>query len=319
MMEVLYTCGDEELARVFVARLADGSLVEFVESVQPPVPREEKWVLIVSTLKGCPVGCPMCDAGGHYRGKLTSGEILAQIDYLVRRRHPDGRVPVPKFKVQFARMGDPALNDGVIEVLRALPRRYEAPGLMPCISTIAPAGRDSFFEELIRVKRRYYRGRFQMQFSLHTTDEARRAELIPARTWSFARMAEFGERFFEEGDRRIALNFAPAVGYPLEPEALLEHFPPRAFMVKLTPINPTMAAARSGLRGLVDPADPAAAWSLAGRFRVAGYETVLSIGELRENAIGSNCGMYVARFRDAGAGRQAGRPAGWCESAGGLW
>lgn len=321
MLEILYTRGDDELARVFVARLADGSLVEFVESVQPPVPREEKWVLIVSTLKGCPVGCPICDAGGHYRGRLTSGEMLAQIDYLVRRRHPDGRVPVPKFKVQFARMGDPALNDAVIEVLRTLPRRYDAPGLMPCLSTIAPAGKEHFFEELIRVNREHYRGRFQMQFSLHTTDEARRAELIPARTWTFAQMADFGERFFgagEGGGRKVALNFAPALGYPLEPEALLEHFSPTAFMVKLTPINPTSAAARSGLRGLIDPADRPAAQALADRFRAAGYETVLSIGELRENRIGSNCGMYVARLRGAGARRRAGCPAGWCESPGGL-
>ena len=56
-MRVVRTTGDDDLARVFVAELADGAHVEFVESVQPPVPREEKWVLIVSTLKGCPVGC----------------------------------------------------------------------------------------------------------------------------------------------------------------------------------------------------------------------------------------------------------------------
>ena len=40
-----------------------------------------------------------------YRGKLAAGEIIAQVEYLVRRRFPDGRADVPKLKLQFARMG----------------------------------------------------------------------------------------------------------------------------------------------------------------------------------------------------------------------
>ena len=75
-LRILHTVGDDELARVFVAETDDGSRVEFVESIQPPHPREEKWVLIVSTLKGCPIGCPICDAGGSFRGQLTSDEFF---------------------------------------------------------------------------------------------------------------------------------------------------------------------------------------------------------------------------------------------------
>ena len=36
--------------------------------------------------------------------------------------------------------------------------------------------------------------------------------------------------------------------------------------------------------------------SKAEALREAGYETILSIGEVRENRIGSNCGMYASRF-----------------------
>ena len=69
MIEVLEEFGREDLAKVYVASVRDDKekLVEFVESIQPPIPREEKWVLIVSTLFGCPVGCKMCDAGGEYK------------------------------------------------------------------------------------------------------------------------------------------------------------------------------------------------------------------------------------------------------------
>jgi len=296
-LNILHEIGDDALARVFVAQVEDGSMVEFVESVQPPVPRDHKWVLIVSTLKGCPIGCPICDAGGDYRGKLSAEEIMAQVEFLVRRRFPDGRVPIPKLKVQFARMGEPALNDAVLDVLEQLPDRLDAPGLMPCISTIAPQGRDAFFDRLIRIKQRLYDGgRFQMQFSVHTTDDRARREAIPARTWSFKEIAAFGERYFEPGDRKITLNFAPSRRAQLDPSRLSGLFDPERFLVKLTPINPTAAATKAGISGLIDPANEDACRAIAAGFEALGFETILSIGALRENEIGSNCGMYVARL-----------------------
>jgi len=295
MLKVLRSEGSDDLARVFVGELDDRRLIEFVESVQPPIPREQKWILIVSTLHGCPVGCPICDAGGEYGGRLTTEEILAQVEYLVRRRYPDGHCPIPKLKVQFARMGDPAFNDAVLDAIEAIPSRLDVPGFLPSISTVAPASRDSFFDRLIQLKReRFSGGRFQLQFSLHTTDRKAREILVPARTWSFEQMAAFGERFRETGDRKIALNFAAPAGYPLEPEAIRKIFSPEHFLIKLTPINPTRSAERSGLVGLIDPSDPASCEDVAERFRKVGYETLVNIGELEENAIGSNCGMYAA-------------------------
>ncbi len=299
MLKVLFETGDDELARVFVAETADGHRIEFVDSSQPPAPRSEKWVLIVSTLVGCPVRCPICDAGGGYEGRLSGEEILEQVDFMVRRRYPDGRVPVPRFKIQFARMGDPAFNSGVLDALIALPRRLDAPGLMPSLSTVAPQSTSAWFDELLTVKKRLYGGgRFQMQFSLHTTDEASRRRLVPVKCWSFAQMADYGRRFYEPGDRKITLNFAAARGAPLEPWQLREHFDPERFIVKLTPINPTAAAVSSGLVSLLDPSDLPGAQAVVKGFQQAGFETILSFGELRENAIGSNCGMYVAGTRE---------------------
>lgn len=287
--------GNENLARVFVAELPDGARIEFVESVQPPVPREKKWVLIVSTLKGCPIECPICDAGGDYRGKLTVEEILAQIDHLIARRYGDGPCGTERLKIQFARMGDPALNENVLTVLERLPVHLPEITVMPSISTVAPAGRDRFFEELLRIKHTHYGGgRFQMQFSIHTTDAAARRRLIPAKTWSLGEIAAYGARFYEPGDRKITLNFAPPTGEPLDPAVLAAHFSPATFLIKLTPINPTKAARHSGLTGLIDPERPEVCHSVVAAFRAAGFDTLLSIGEQEENRIGSNCGMYVA-------------------------
>lgn len=295
MLKVICTYGEPDLATVTVGRLSDGELVEFVESVQPPVPREEKWVLIISTLRGCPVGCPICDAGGSYSGRLSAGEMLAQIDHLVTDRFPGRKVPVPKFKIQFARMGDPALNPAVLEVLRLLPSVYDAPGLMPSISTIAPAGCGEFLEELIRLKDEFYSaGRFQMQFSVHTSSEEARRELVPCPTLGFREMSEWGSRFHGENDRKVALNFAAVRGFPLEPSRLAEFFPAEHFMIKLTPVNPTRSSISNGLRGVIDPDNPESAGSLVAAFEESGFDVVLSIGDTRENHIGSNCGLYAA-------------------------
>ena len=294
-MQVIEERGCPDLATVFIARLGDGELIEFVESVQPPVHREEKLVFILSTLKGCPVSCVMCDAGIRYGGMLSTDEMMSQIEYLVDRNFPDHVIPVRKLKIQFARMGDPAFNTSVITVLERLPGMFDAPGLMPCISTIAPSGTDTFFEKLTRVKNRFYSGgRFQMQFSLHTSCERARRSLIPAATWSYKRMSEWGNEFYTPGDRKIALNFAPVEGYPLDPSVIASTFSTDVFMVKLTPVNPTRTSANEGIRGVIDPFIPSVSEEIVNGFLAKGFDTILSIGELRENQIGSNCGMFVS-------------------------
>ncbi len=291
-MEIVGYTGRDDLATVYVAKMSDGRLVEFVESVQPPVPREEKWVLIVSTLFGCPVRCPICDAGSEYRGKLAKSEILEQIDFLIRKDFPDGKVPTGKFKIQFARMGDPAFNPAVPEVLRELPELYDAPGLMPCISTVAPSGTTEFFEQLLEIKHDLYQGCFQLQFSVHSTDENVRDRLIPINKWGFDQIARYGRRFHGIGDRKVALNFALAEGSPVDPVKLRRFFDPDTFLIKITPVNPTYSAAANKLVSGIDPLAQGQL-PLAERLRACGFEVIVSIGEVRENQIGSNCGQYV--------------------------
>ncbi|MBM3295618.1 MAG: radical SAM protein [Candidatus Aminicenantes bacterium] len=291
-MKILAQTGREDIALVSVAETGSGRLVEFVESLQPPLPRDEKWILTVSTLDGCPVRCRFCDAGGPARGALSREDILEQIDHLVRRRYPDGAVPVKKLKIQLARMGEPSLNPHVLEVLEALPGLYDAPGLIPSFSTVAPAGTDGFFERLLDVKNRRYGPRFQMQFSIHTTDGELRDRLIPVKKWPFEKIAAYGMKFIEGDGRKVTLNFALAAGLPVDARALLDVFPTEAFLVKMTPVNPTREAARNGISSTDGSLEDTAA-----RLREAGYEVLVSIGELEENRIGSNCGMYINQFR----------------------
>lgn len=295
-MKVLATTGTDDIALVHIADFGGGKLAEFVESLQPPLPRKKKWVMIVSTLFGCPVGCLMCDAGNAYEGKLSREDIFAQIDFLVEKRFPEGLIDVEKFKIQFARMGEPSINTSVLAVLEELRSRYRAPGLMASLSTVAPARAEHFFERLLEIKKSHYAGgAFQFQFSVHTTDDALRDRIVPIKKWSFAGMAAYGERFFARGDRKITLNFALARQTPVAPEILVRYFDPDKFLLKITPLNPTYKAGDNGLTSYLDPYGQGESDPLVERLRRAGYDVIVSIGEVEENQIGSNCGQYVLR------------------------
>lgn len=300
-MKVFSVAGNPDLATVYMADMGDGRMIEFVEACQPPYKRDERWILMVSTLYGCPVKCLFCDAGGGYQGKPSAEEILMQIDYMVAQWFPDGVIPASKFKIQFARMGEPALNMAVLDALEELPRRYNMKSVMPSISTVAPIGTDAFFERLMDVKNRLYpNGSFQFQYSIHTTDVARRNQLIPVRKWDFARMADYGRRFHRDGDRKITLNFALAADSPIETEVLTRYFDPALYLIKLTPVNPTSRATQNNLSSFIDPLNPNSAQSIVDSLKRAGYDIIVSIGEVEENEIGSNCGQYVLNYLESG-------------------
>jgi 23S rRNA (adenine2503-C2)-methyltransferase len=297
-MRVIKKTGNSSLASVYVAESDSGKLVEFVESTQPPYHREEKWVLVISTLYGCPVDCKFCDAGGNYKGKISYDDLLFQVDYLIREFYPDLNVPCKKFKIQFARMGEPSFNPHVLQVLEDLPQLYNIPGFMPSLSTIAPRGTNSFFNRLHEIKKTKYPLSFQLQFSLHSTDQTQRDQLIPVRKWDFREMARFGRQFFDPGGRKITLNFALSTVSIIDPNVLIRHFDPELFIIKLTPLNPTFKAAGNKMQTLITPEQ--SNYSIADQLKSKGYEVILSIGEWEENQIGSNCGQYITACKITG-------------------
>ena len=307
-MKVLREFGSDDLAKVYVGQVGDHT-IEFVESIQPPLDREEKWVLVLSCLIGCPVKCLMCDAGQQCHGVLTKEQIFEQIDHMVLRRYSDKVIPAKKFKVQFTRMGEPIFCPAILDVLEELPTRYNAPGLIPSVSTVGPKNDHGFLNRLTDIKECLYgNGMFQMQFSVHTTDKKKRDELIPIRKMEFDDIAAFGERFFVPGDRKITLNFIVMEEYSIDPEVLQRHFDPSKFIIKLTPLNPTHTAEANQLHTRLDPDNEQSVAHLVDALAARGFESLVSIGEQEENQIGSNCGQYVtAKNSEALATSIAGR------------
>ncbi len=296
-MEIIGKSGLDELATVYLAVTQKGRYLEFVESLQPPHPIEDKWVLIISVLYGCPVSCLMCDAGIDYSAKVSKEEMFAQIDHLFTEKMRGNISGVKKLKIQFARMGDPAFNTDVLDVINEFDSRYEAPGFYPSISTIGPARRESFFERLSTIKKeKFYGVRMQFQFSVHTTNSSSRDKLIPVRKMSFKDMSDFGESFFEEGDKKISLNFAASNEYEINPLIISDFFDPSRFIIKLTPLNPTYNSRQNSLTSMFTCSEDLSCLALTEEFQRCGFDVIVSIGENKENNIGSNCGQFVKTY-----------------------
>ena len=279
---------------VHVAEDDAGRRLEFVDSIQPPRTRDEKWVVIVSTMYGCPVGCQMCDAGGGYLGKVSAEDMVWQVREAVTQRFADGVPRTDMLKVQFARMGEPAMNDQVLDALVGLRRAFPENRVVASVSTVGPAMARRFLEPLRAVKDEHYPGGdFQLQFSIHSTDREVRSRLCPIRTMSFDEMAEAGRAFRDPGDKRVTLNFCLMEGIPADPDVVRRHFDPEHFLIKLTPLNPTTRADRAGLVSLIGEGREGAAQEHVDAFTGQGFDVLLSIGEYEENQIGSNCGQYL--------------------------
>jgi 23S rRNA (adenine2503-C2)-methyltransferase len=296
-VKVIQQTTENEIANVYVAETKQGRRFEFVESTQPPLSIKEKWVLIISTLYGCPVDCKFCDAGGNYQGRLSEDELLFQIDYLVNKRFPGGAIDTDKFKIQFARMGEPSFNPNILDVLEVLPSRYAMRHFIPSLSSIGPAGTGRFFESLLQIKKELYDKTFQLQFSIHSTNIAQRDRLMPVRKMEFEDIAAYAEKFYSPGGKKLTLNFAIGADYIIEPEAIKDIFDPGIFLIKVTPVNPTFKARQNNIHSLINPETEQ--YPVVDAFKACGYEVLLSIGELEENKIGSNCGQYVGSINGA--------------------
>jgi 23S rRNA (adenine2503-C2)-methyltransferase len=299
-MQVLRVYGDSRVAEVAVSRFRGDERFELetVDGLTPPLEREQKWIINVSTQFGCPVGCPFCDAALDYFGNPTAEEILCQVRWALDR-HPQNVASCKKLKVHFARMGEPSLNDAVLDAIDRLPQLIQTDGLWACVASIAPRGREAWFERLLAIKERHFRGHFQLQFSVQSTDETDRRRLIPMAHLDLKQLAAFGEKFFSDGDRKVVLNFALARDVSFDSGVIEALYDPRRFAVKLTPVNPTAAGKQNGFSTILRSEQESLLDVSRERLLSRGYDVVISVGDEREDGIGSNCGQAVRVERGA--------------------
>ncbi|MDI6698010.1 MAG: radical SAM protein [Candidatus Saccharicenans sp.] len=293
--------GQENVAWIYVlaSSFDDDVLIECVDALDPRYSPGEKWVIILSSQKGCPVKCRFCDAAFYYRGNLSHDELKEQLDIILANRAGQlDYLGSAKIKLHFARMGEPAFNEVVLNFLENLTREYPGMNFIPTVATLAPAGCDSWFVRLKEIKDKYFAGgKFQLQFSMNSTDASYRDHMMPVKKWDFQQISDYGEWFFCPGDRKITLNFALAEKAPFEAGKIMSLYNPGKFLIKITPLNPTGSAAKAGL-GSALKFDGHLNRSVAEEIDILernGWEVIISIGTEEEIRVGSNCGQIALR------------------------
>jgi 23S rRNA (adenine2503-C2)-methyltransferase len=298
LWDVIDTKGKEGVAFIHLlrSRVEKDVLIECVESLDPPKPPEEKWVITLSSQKGCPAKCVFCDASFYFKGSLTKEELKSQLDVILEKHKDDNYLRAKKIKIHFARMGEPAFNDSILEFLPELKTMHQEAAFIPTIATLGPANRWRWFEELKKIKDAYFSGgRFQLQFSMNTTDDDFRNKIMPVKKASFKEISAFGEKWISNGDRKVTLNYALFEEAPFEAEKIISLFSPEHFLVKLTPLNPTVSAVSLKIKSDIGFDLSVSEKVKAGRRKLenAGFDVILSIGSPEEIKTGSNCGQLA--------------------------
>lgn len=240
---------------VYCLELEDGRLIETTDTFLPYYTKEcvngtnalrdgnigsraERWMIGVSTMSGCPVGCKFC-ATGQMKGwrNLTAEEIVDQIDF-IGRKNMDEMKSMPfdgpkEFKINYTRMGEPFMN---IDAVKGAIHEINSRDLNAhhYVSTIGLRGSDFS----------WIRDNVTLQISLHSLDEGRRRELIPVNNLMSIE---------ELGQIRTGSNLKTTVNLTLVDEAdfdiskLSKYFDPDYFFIKLSPINRNEVSDLNGL------------------------------------------------------------------------
>lgn len=242
---------------VYCLELADGKLIETTDTFLPYYTKDainrkqnllnntdlgsraDRWMIGVSVMSGCPVGCKFC-ATGQMKGyrNLTAEEIVEQVAFVIQQNDHSPHL-AKEFKINYTRMGEPFLNiKNVREAIRRISMLY--PNTHHYVSTIGIKGSDfSWIKDNIT-----------LQISLHSLDEEHRNWLIPFRN-------KLGIKAL--GNIRTKSNLKTTLNLTLVNESdfdigrIKQNFDKDNFFIKLSPINPNATSDKNHLgKGVVE-------------------------------------------------------------------
>lgn len=199
--------------------------------------RKERWMVGVSTMSGCPVGCKFCATGKLKRWRnLTYNEIIEQVNFVLRQNEPAGDFwwHAKEFKINYTRMGEPFLNiDNVREAIKIIDI-ITGHKVHHYVSTIGIRGSDFS----------WVKDNVSLQISLHSLDEQRRKELIPVN--NLMTLEELGQ-IRTESKLKTTINLTLVDEADFDIEKLKRYFDPKYFFIKLSPINVNAVSEANGL------------------------------------------------------------------------
>lgn len=202
--------------------------------------RSERWMIGVSCMSGCPVGCRFCATGQLKKFRnLTAEEIVDQVEFVIKKNPEFRFTDAKEFKVNYTRMGEPFLNiKNVREAIEEIESNF--PGTHHYVSTIGLTGSDfSWIKDNIT-----------LQISLHSCNEQRRDWLIPYRNKMSIR--ELG-MIRTESAKKTTINLTLPAAEDYDSSVLRRNFDPYHFFVKLSPVNQNTVSINNDVYGVLQP------------------------------------------------------------------
>lgn len=212
-----------------------------------------KRVMTICTMAGCPMGCTFCASRNSFKNKLTSEEIVAQVEFMIRQGITLGRNPDPnnakEFRILYTRMGEPMLNAGnVITSIYQFVRRYPH-----VIIGMSSSGILSGVQEFLNHPA--ILPQIDMQFSLHSTVQAERHKLFGrTRIMTIEEIAQATKLWFRLTGKKVSLNVILFNGYSYDFKSLIPLFNKDHVWLRLSPWNVVNDSAES-FQGLLQTKD----------------------------------------------------------------
>lgn len=248
--------------QVYAAKLDDGYPIEFTDTFLPSYTvdcinentnklrsndvgsRAERWMVGVSVMSGCPIGCKFCATGQLKKWRnLTWQEIVEQVSYVLDNNPNYDPNSSFEFKINYTRMGEPMLNldnvrRAIEEVDNTIPRCHHY------VSTIGIRGMDTSW-----IKRN-----ITLQLSLHSLNDERRRNLIPfSKTLSIEELGQVRTRSY----RKTTVNLTLVDTADFDINKLRKYFDPQEFFIKLSPINQNIISEANRLgAGIISVVNP---------------------------------------------------------------
>lgn len=213
---------------------------------------EEAWYTMLSNQKGCPMKCTFCDCPGYgYYGNATMDDLRYQVNTILDNV---GSTHTRYFNVDFMRMGEPTLNDNILDfiefdLIKLVRSKVDADVIVPAISTMLPRNKaqvTKFLQRYCRIKNEIYDGNADLQFSICTTDADTRKNIYKNMSLSLQEIAEIGASLPMPKGNKYRLNFPITKDTVIDASLIDSLFDKNKFEIKLTPIHNTFNAQDNG-------------------------------------------------------------------------
>ena len=266
---------------------------------------KDKWLLTVSTQRGCTHNCLFCDVAKlPFKGNLTQEEIENQVKFLLH--NTDYVKESNKVKIGFARMGEPSHNlENVLNTIKRLPEisaeQNKNLKWLPCFNTILPSQcKYNPYEVLDRVletKEKDYNGFLHLQISCNSTDEETRSRLFGgAKVFDLESIVKYINQK-NITNRTVTLNFIVMKDIEVNVNKLKSMgLTGDKFAVKLIPLNKTNNADKNNLKTYANYSNYEKLIQLKNEFNQAGVPTVVDAIAKCEEA-GLCCGQLAQIYQ----------------------